>query len=335
MKLSVRLALGVALLARTAVAEPPRAREVVIVGEATDSLVRDLKVQLGESRFSARVVAPSTTALHDIAEAEHATAVVRVSPTHHEIEVWLAHWQAGRPLLDMRLRNAPGGDEEALVLQCIEVLRDAADSGLEPKPAPPRAERPRESPKTDKTEAPAATSGLRLELGVAYNVAGSRLHWASLEGAVGVSSPNWFGLVRGGAPWSSAVVTEPAGSAEARSPNFGVSSGASWWSPRWAFRAGPTLGARSLRILGTDSTARVRSQHAWQFEAGLDALLEYRARLPVFIGVRATFVAPQGHLRFLEVERARFGPLVVAAQLGFAFGAEPAPRIAPRVGGHL
>jgi len=320
MKLLLRLLLGAALLDRSAAAQPPRPYEVVIVGEPSDRLVQDLKIQLAESHIAARVSAPTVAALPDIAETEHVTAVVRVPPSHDELQVWLASWQAGRPLLDMRLKGPPGGDEEALVLQCIELLRQSQSSaeaapGQAPAPPPVTARPPSAASPSPPTH---ESTRLRLELGAAYNLASSRVRWASLDGAAGVSSAHWFALLKGSAPWSSAVVTEPDGSAELVSSSIGLGAGFCWKPSRWQLRAGPLLGARRLRVIGTDSVARAQSEAAWQFEAGADAKLEYRALLPFFLGVRATVVAPQGHVRFFEVERASFGPLVAAVELGVA-----------------
>lgn len=313
-------------------AKPGVARDVaVVVGEPDDRLVRSLLASLAESHVGARGSVLQEPSLARIAAIEGVVAVVRVPPAHDALEIWLASLQAGRPLLDVRLRA--NGDEESLILQCVELLRGQRKGASDPHPSTDNAPAPTEplraqpseiSPRTAQGSS-AAESGLRLELGVGYNLASSQVHWASFESAVGLIWNSALTTLRVSLPGWGATVEQPEGHALVHSPALALAT--DWMLRRSTFAvgAGPVLGVRLLRISGTDSSATVKDQRAFLLEAGAEARVEYGA-LPGargFFKLRAGYLMPEARLRFSGADRAGFGPIVLGAELGLALGSRP------------
>lgn len=319
MKLAALVALSTALWSGSAQGQEGRSQDTaVVVGDPDDRFVQSLLAQLEESHVSARSSSSREPSLSRIAAAERVTAVVRVAPGHSVVELWLASLQAGRPLLNVRLLS--NGDDESLLLQCVMLLRSEGQPGAETKAIPAAG-----APTAPTAPASAAEGGsLRFELGAGYNLASSQLRWASLEAAVGLGFPHALFSLRASLPWWGAAVEQPEGTAIVQSPGLALTADLLVRRSAFGFGIGPLLGARVLRISGTDSSASVKDEHAFLLEVGAEGRVECHACLgaPSFLSLRAGYLVPEAPLRFGGSERSRFGPIAVGAQLGVALEAD-------------
>ncbi len=321
------VALGVFCAAASARAEPGPSRDVVVVvGEPSDQVVQSLLAQLAQSQLPARGSSSVEPSLSSIAAAEGVPAVVRVQRGHEALEVWLASLQAGRPMLDLRLRGR--GDPESLVLQCVELLRSQPELGAAnarraaPAQTAPTVQVPPKSSRAPSLSEERASSrtNARLELGTGYNLASRQLHWASVDAAAGLRWRRALLTLRASVPWWGADFEQPEGHALVHSPGLAVAAELLSGQARFGFGGGPLLGVRALRITGTDSRVHVSDQDAMLLELGVQGRVECDACLGLrsFLSLRAGYLLPSARVRFSGSERTSFGPVVVGAVLGIA-----------------